>query len=221
MREKDLTLEQVLDAVMLRSVQSPDRLQALADYARQQLAEHGLPGAVGGSSGELCVPGLARQKDWDVAYKFAGKYRLLISLKSMWKNAAGTIPNRIDDHMGEIANVQQLSPEIVIGYILLFDSVADSRRKEDGMMWSEYFERAIKRIAIRKAPLWNQGLLEGAWFIRFDSRRPSGQRILRPDETAKDGIVFVHGLLAELKLREPAIEFSKPIIAPSFYEGSA
>ncbi|HEX5385595.1 MAG TPA: hypothetical protein VFW66_02725, partial [Gemmatimonadales bacterium] len=108
-----MTLEDVVDAVMLRPVQSPDRLLALANYVKAQLAEHGLPNASGGTGGELCVPGLARQKNWDVAYEFAGKYRLLISLKSMWSNAAGTVPNRIDDHMGEIANVQQLHPEIV------------------------------------------------------------------------------------------------------------
>jgi hypothetical protein len=32
--------------------------------------------------------------------------------------------------MGQIANVQQLRPEIVIGYIVLFDTVADSRRQD-------------------------------------------------------------------------------------------
>ena len=219
--EAGVTLEEVIDAEMLRPTQSPDRLLAMADYVKEELAKHGLPGASGGSGGELCVPGLARKKNWDVAYEFAGKYRLLISLKSMWRNAAGTIPNRIDDHMGEIANVQQLRPEIVIGYIVLFDVVADSRRKEDGLMWSEYFERAIKRLAIRKAPLWNQGLLEGAWFIRFDSRLAVGSRVLYPEQVLKDNAAFFHGLLAELKLREPAVRFSKQVITPVFYEGSA
>ena len=102
----------------------------MADFAIKQLAHYGLPGAIGGSGGELKVQGLAREKDWDVAYDFAGKYRLLISLKSMWKNAAGTIPNRLDDHMGEIANIQQLRPEIVIGYVVIFDVVADSNPLE-------------------------------------------------------------------------------------------
>ncbi len=212
-------LESVIQTIMLKPAQSPDRLRALADYVKGQLAEHGLSNASGGSGGELRVPGLARQKDWDVAYEFHGKYRLLISLKSMWKNAAGTIPNRIDDHMGEIANVQQFRPEIVIGYIVLFDVVADSRRQEDGLMWSEFFARAIKRIAIRKAPLWNQGLLEGVWFIRFDSRLPTGQRVMNSKQVAEEGVAFFRGLLAELKFREPAIPFSKEIITPSFYEG--
>jgi hypothetical protein len=130
----------------------------------------------------------------------------------MWRNAAGTIPNRLDDHMGEIANVQQLRPEIVIGYIVIFDINADSRRKDDGLMWSEHFERAIKKIAIRRAPLWNQGLLEGSWFIRIDSTKLAGTRVMDPDKTAAEGAQFFQALLQELARREPAIPFSHPIL---------
>ena len=114
-----MDLEDVVDRIMQRPVQSPQRLLALADHVRELLAAHGLPGAKGGSESELRVDGLAREKDWDVAYEFAGKFRLLISLKSMWRNAAGTVPNRLDDHMGELANIQQMRPEIVIGYVVL------------------------------------------------------------------------------------------------------
>src|SRR5439155_17987733 len=102
------------------------RLAPLADYSKRALEGCGLPGVRGGQGGELKVTGLARTKAWDVAYEFAGKFRLLISLKSIWKNASGTVPNRLDDLMGEAANVQQMSPETVTGYILLFDAQADS-----------------------------------------------------------------------------------------------
>ena len=201
-------LEAVIDAVMAKPTQSPDRLLALADFVIGLLASHGLPGAMGGSGGELRVAGLAREKTWDVAYNFAGKFRLLISLKSMWKNAAGTIPNRLDDHMGEIANIQQLRPEIVIGYVVVFDVNAVSRR-QDGAMWSEYFARSLGKIAIRRAPLWNQGLLEGFWFIRIDSRQPSGGRLVDKERLVDEGTSFFEALISELKLREPAIPFSR------------
>lgn len=141
-----------------------------------------------------------------MAYDFAGKPRLLVSLKSIWKNASGTVPNRIDDLMGEAANVQQMSPEIVAGYVVLFDACADTTRR-DGRSWSAYFEDAVKRIAIRKAPLWNQGLLEGTWFIRFDSRLPLGSRILDPDKIAAESNVFFTSLIQELRIREPAVPF--------------
>lgn len=154
--------------------------------------------------------GLARKKAWDVAYEFAGKFRLLISLKSILKNIAGTVPNRLDDLMGEAANIQQLAPEIVIGYVLVFDVHLDARRK-DGLMWSDHFEAAIKRIAVRGAPLWNQGLLEATWFIRIDSSLPPGRRLLEPEKTAAEAEDFFRSLIRKLAQREPAIPFSKPI----------
>lgn len=202
-------LEGALENIIERPTQSSDRLNPLADFAKGQLKRFGLSGAVGGSEGELKVAGLARVKDWDVAYKFAGKFRLLLSLKSIWRNAPGTVPNRLDDHMGEIANIQQLHPEIVIGYVVLFDIVADRRRRSGGT-WSDFFESSVQKIAIRKAPLWNQGLLEGFWFIRFDSRKPKGERIVDHERTQAEGERFIEDLFTELRRREPAIPFQLP-----------
>lgn len=205
------TLEDAIDDVIGKSSTSSARLNAVADYAKERLLAMGLPDIRGGSGGELAIAGLARVKNWDVAYDFAGKPRLLLSLKSMWSNASGTVPNRIDDLIGESANVQQRSPEVVIGYILLFEVGADSQRKEDGLKWSEFFERAVKSIAIRQAPLWNQGLLEGAWFIRFDKSKPKGSRVVDPSKTRAEGLDFFQALLCELQLREPAIPFTGPL----------
>lgn len=207
-------LESAISSLLALPSQSPLRLQVLADYLIKLLVQSGLPTATGGSERELKVPGLARVKNWDVAYEFAGKFRLLVSLKSMLKNIAGTVPNRLDDLQGELANVQQLRPEIVIGYVILFDVALDSRRMQDGVLWSDYFEGALKRIAIRRAPLWNQGLLEGLWFVRFDTRRPAGHRITDPTKTTLERGAFVEALLTELKLREPAIPFTHPPSPP-------
>ena len=203
-----MTLEDVIEAISTRHVKDPQRLAPLADYAKQELGRFGLPGARGGDSGELRVAGIGRSKAWDVAFEFAGKFRLLISLKSMWKNISGTVPNRLDDLMGEVANVQQFMPEVVIGYILVFDATQDSVRQEDGLTWSAFFEEAIRRISIRKAPLWNQGLLEGFWFIRFDSGKPKGTRIIDPSATEAQGERFFKALIDELHRREPAIPIS-------------
>src|SRR5262249_48893261 len=155
-----------------------NRLQPLANYVIDRFAHLGLPGLTGGSTRELRIPGLARHKDWDVAYDFAGKPRLLVSLKSIWRNASGTVPNRIDDLMGESANAQQMSPELVTGYVMLFDSACDTVRQEDRRSWSAFLEERLGRISIRRAPLWNQGLIEGSWLRRFDSRAAAGSRVL-------------------------------------------
>lgn len=206
-----MTLEDAIDAIIGNDPHVSNRLDPLADFAIEQLDQHGLPGARGGSSSELSITGLARPKKWDVAYEFAGKPRCLLSLKSIWANAGGTVPNRLDDLMGEAANVQQMSPEIMVGYILLFDAKADRLRRQDNLWWSQYFENAVKSIAIRKAPLWNQGLLEGTWFVKFDSRKPFGSRVLEPSKAQNEGKLFFSALLRELKVREPAIPFSKPV----------
>lgn len=204
-------LEGAITSLLGRAATSTKRLTALADYMKVLLAEHGLEGVRGGSGGELKVPGLSRTKDWDVAYEFAGKFRLLVSLKSMLRNIGGSVPNRLDDLQGEIANVQQLRPEIVTGYVILFDVAEDSVRKMDRQLWSDYFENGLRSIAIRRAPLWNQGLLEALWFIRFDSRRPEGSRLVMPRKAAAEGRAFARSLLCELKLREPAISFTKTL----------
>ena len=85
-------------------------------------------------------PGLGRQKDWDLAYVLADKPRLLVSLKSILRNLAGTVPNRLDDLMGEVANVQQLSPEIVVGYVVIMDEKEDSFRRDGSGTWIDHFQ---------------------------------------------------------------------------------
>src|SRR5262245_30820663 len=93
-------LEAVIDNIIKRHKNDSNRLQPLATYVIERFALLGLSGLTGGNTAELRIPGLARHKDWDVAYDFAGKPRLLVSLKSIWQNASGTVPNRLDDLMG-------------------------------------------------------------------------------------------------------------------------
>lgn len=203
-------LEAAIDAIIGRHKNDSGRLQPLANYLIARFAHLGLPGMTGGSTRELRIPGLARHKDWDVAYDFAGKPRLLVSLKSIWQNASGVVPNRLDDLMGEAANAQQMSPELVIGYVMLFDTSVDTRRAEDRRPWSDFLEERLQRISIRKAPLWNQGLIEGSWLIRFNSQAGAGSRVFDPPGTETAGGAFINALLAELHLREPAIQIGRP-----------
>ncbi len=107
--------------------------------------------------------------------------------------------------MGEAANVQQLQPEVVIGYVVIMDE-AEDRMRRDGRTWSDHFEENLRKIAIRKAPLWNQGLIEGIWLIRIDSRRAIGDRITAIVDMDAKGTDFFTALLAELYLREPTLK---------------
>ncbi len=190
--------------------QDAGRLHLLARFCVEAFDREGLPGVRGGKANEVGIRGLGRQKDWDLAYVLAGKPRLLISLKSILKNLAGTVPNRLDDLMGEAANVQQLSPEIVIGYVVIMDEKEDSIRRDGSGTWSDHFKSNLRKIAIRKAPLWNQGLIEGAWLIRINSVRPQGQRISAAVDMDAQGTTFFRALLDELYLREPTIRIARP-----------
>ncbi|MFN3658495.1 MAG: hypothetical protein ACK4UO_14690 [Pseudolabrys sp.] len=207
-----VTLADAVDDLLSRPTQDSGRLNKLADYCKETFEREGLPGVRGGKADEVGIRGLGRQKDWDLAFVLAGKPRLLISLKSILRNLAGTVPNRLDDLMGEAANVQQLSPEIVIGYVVIMDEAEDSVRRDGKGTWSDHFEANLNRIAIRRAPLWNQGLIEAAWLIRINSAKPKGQRITSVKDMDAKGTTFFRALLDELYLREPTLrpKLSKP-----------
>lgn len=205
-------LEKAVADILPRANNSPKRLDPLADVIVSEIQKQGLQDIIGGTSGELKIEGLARDKNWDVAYVFEKKARLVISLKSVQsENPGAKIPNRIDEIIGETANVQQKTPEIVTGYVVMFDISKDKEHTKSNEMWSDFFEKAIKKISIRKAPLWNQGLLEATWFLRIDSTKPFGERIVNYQNTKLELEVFVTSLLKELTLREPAIPFTEEL----------
>ena len=127
------TLQDAVDslyriAVTEERTTSTLRLQGLAKYCIRQLSDRGLREA----EAEVSLPGGGRPKQWDVAWKHHQKYRLAISMKSILSNLAGTVPNRIDDLMGETTNVQMYSPEIVVGYVMIFDVSKDQPGKPGG-----------------------------------------------------------------------------------------
>jgi hypothetical protein len=200
-----ITLSEAVDDLFGRKRTDSGRLDMLAKYCIEQFEKHGLPGIRGGKADEAGIRGLGRQKDWDLAYVLAGKPRLLVSLKSILRNLSGTVPNRLDDLMGEAANVQQLSPEIVIGYVVIVDEKEDSIRRDGKGTWSDHFEANLRNIAIRRAPVWNQGLIEAIWLIRVNSNREPGSRIIDTVDMDAKGTNFFQALLDELYLREPTL----------------
>jgi hypothetical protein len=200
-----MTLSDAVDDLLRRPKTDSGRLNALAGFCIEEFARHGLSGVRGGQADEVGIRGFGRQKDWDLAFVLAEKPRLLVSLKSILRNLSGTVPNRLDDLMGEAANVQQLQPEVVIGYVVIMDE-AEDRVRRDGKTWCDHFEDNLRKIAVRKAPLWNQGLIEGIWLIRIDSRRPLGQRVVDVVDMDAKGTNFFSALLSELFLREPTLD---------------
>jgi hypothetical protein len=157
------------------------------------------------------LPGLSREERL-----LKEKPGLLISLKSIMSNPRGTLPNRLDDLVGEVSSVQMLYPEVVIGYVVLLNRSAPTKRQSglaypqgDGLAEPyQRFRDGIARLAVRRPPLWAQGLIEAGWVIEIDTR---GDQILvdRP-QSLLNGRAFFDTLVDTLRVREPALFMPPP-----------
>ncbi len=164
-------------AVTEKRSTSTSRLDVLADYCVQELTRLGLEDV----EKEASIPGASREKKWDVAWRYDGKYRLGISLKSLLKNLGGTVPNRIDDLIGEVANAQLHSPEIVIGYIMIFNVAEDAVSPKHGLTWCELFRERATSLSGRKPPSWTTGTVESFLLVEVDltARSSMGAALFR------------------------------------------
>jgi hypothetical protein len=188
----DLSLQMAVDDLYEKArrqgaATSAKRLQTLAAYCIQELEARGLRGA----QPEPELPGFARNKDWDVAWFHNRKPRLAISLKSLLTNLGGTVPNRLDDLLGEVANLQMYSPEIVVGYLMVFNLEEDGVSAKHGCRWSELFQRRLSSITGRRAPHWTIGTLEAASVVAVDFTQ--GPRLV----SGHDEVVRMLDVLAE------------------------
>jgi hypothetical protein len=183
-------------AVVEKKTTSPARLSRLAEFCVQELEERGLRGV----GAEVAVEGFGRVKQWDVAWHHRGKARLGISLKSLLKNIPGTVPNRIDDLIGEVANAQLHSPEIVIGYIMVFDRSQDSYSAKHASTWLDLLRSRLEQLSHRAPPAWATGTFEGLTLAEVDF---SGGPLLCADSVDFDG--FFDRLVEHVKYRNPDV----------------
>ncbi|MCY4488875.1 MAG: hypothetical protein OXF11_17400 [Deltaproteobacteria bacterium] len=140
------------------------RLQTLADYCVQELERRGLKDV----EKEVAIPGAGREKQWDVAWEYDGKFRLGISLKSILKNIPGTVPNRVDDLIGEAANAQLHSPEIAIGYVMVFDIGQDTVSTKHHAKWSDIIFDRLTSLSGRRPPSWTTGTIEDFVLVKVN-----------------------------------------------------
>ena len=199
-----ISLQEAIDslysiAVLEGKRTSTMRLSTLADYCVEQLALRGVSGA----ETEVRLPGGGRPKNWDVAWKLHDKYRLGISLKSILHNLPGTVPNRIDDLMGEVANLQMYSPEIVIGYMMVIDVSADSPGAARGGTWCDLLHQRLSNLSNRRAPSWSLGMIESYTIVQVDFSERA--RLLTEEHEAHR---MWDRLTQELRRRNPSLENS-------------
>lgn len=196
-----ITLQQAIDALHHKAVAqgtatSTLRLQELARFCVQQLASRGLRNA----ETEVTLPGAGRPKQWDVAWRHESKYRAAISLKSILRNLSGTVPSRIDDMIGEVANAQMYSPEIVLGYFMVFDVSPDGISPRHGVSWCELLRQRLGKLSGRTAPSWAFGTIEAFAIVEVDFS--AGPTVKTPEEVV---FAMFDRLVAEVKHRNPSL----------------
>ena len=76
--------------------------------------------------------------------------------------------DRIDDLIGEVANAQLHSPEIVIGYIMIFNVAEDTFTPKHGSTWSDLFRNRLQSLSGRRAPSWTTGTVEDFVLVEVD-----------------------------------------------------
>ena len=183
-------------AVTQQKATSTSRLDLLADFCVQELKQRGLKDV----EKEASIPGAGREKKWDVAWCCDGKYRLGISLKSLLKNLGGTVPNRIDDLIGEVANAQLHSPEIVIGYIMIFNVAEDGFSQKHGSTWCDLFRDRATSLSGRRPPSWTTGTVEDFVLVEVDFS--SGSSLLA---TSQPFDAFFDTLVEQVRARNPTV----------------
>ncbi len=123
---------------------------------------------------------------------------MAISLKSLLKNLGGTVPNRIDDLIGEVTNLQMYTPEVVTGYLMLFDTSEDTAETKHGGTWCDVLTRRLEALSGRGMPAWGTGMVEAACVVRLDFSK--GAKILTSEkEVAK----FFDTLVGQVFVRNP------------------
>jgi hypothetical protein len=146
------------------------------------------------------IPGGGRAKQWDVAWKHHGKYRLGISLKSILRNLSGTVPNRIDDLIGEVANIQMYSPEVVVGYLMVFDVSQDTFSRKHGCTWCELLKTRLGRLSGRRSPFWSVGMVEA--FVVVEVNFANGACLVTSEDRVSEMFDI---LVAEVISRNPSL----------------
>lgn len=157
------------------------RLDVLGEYCVEELEDRG----ISGWEDEVRLDAWARDKNWDLVHPSAGKPTMAISMKSILRNLAGTVPNRTDDLIGEVSDLQMRYPEIVIGYIVVVDA-ADTEEEPNRSEWADELERRLESISGRSPPFWGQGTVEAACVIKTNLAGEGAPELLSDEEPIGD-----------------------------------
>jgi hypothetical protein len=101
-----------------------------------------------------------RVKKWDVGAVVDGQPRLAISCKSIIANHGGTVPNRIDDLLGESVSLHRAYPRAVLGYLLMMSRRDESKATNEWVQRQGGLSREVLVVLNEKADGWFERLVE-------------------------------------------------------------
>ena len=100
--------------------------------------------------------------------------------------------------IGEVTNAQLYSPEIVIGYIMVFNVAEDSYSPKHGSTWCDLFRNRVSALSGRRPPSWTTGTVEDFVLVEVDFN--TGPSIIR---TSQPFDAFFDTLVEQVGLRNP------------------
>jgi hypothetical protein len=103
------------------------RQEPIQLYCCQELKKRGLTDA----KIEQPMAGYYREKNWDVGLIVDGEVQLGISCKSIIANHAGTVPNRVDDMLGEAVSLHRSHQDAVLGYLFMMSRRDESKKTQE------------------------------------------------------------------------------------------
>jgi len=153
---------------------------------------------------EKPVRGKHRSKNWDVVLYFARRPQLAVSTKSIMANVAGTVPNRIDDAMGECVNVHAHDPGMVLGYLFVMNATPASQKTRDGRSWTDVFAESLASFSGRRSERDAPELFEAATLLPVDFTTQPPQIAFHP--RLLDWSAFFDILVGQVRARNPLVD---------------
>ena len=162
-----MDLAEAMHVFRTRHPRASNRQEAIQLFCCAELEKRGVSGA----EIEVDMPGVYRTKKWDVGLIADNEPRLGISCKSIISNHGGTVPNRVDDMLGEAASLHRAYPSAVLGYLFMMSRVDESAATQqrtakaggmtgerlaalqaDGDRWFERLVKSVSQAAGRTGP---------------------------------------------------------------------
>lgn len=186
-----------------------NRQEAIQLYCCVEMEKRGLRGL----EIEVAMPAYYRVKKWDVGLVVNGEPRLGISCKSIVSNHGGTVPNRVDDMLGEAVSLHRAYPKAVLGYLFMMSRRDESVKTNERTKKLGGLTRARKEELREDADRWFNTLVES---VTIASGRRSPRDWLEKFEAVscsqidfdlkRYGVVVHEGALAPDELFDRLVE---------------